>query len=268
MPQLGTDGSYFAIRDPELGRIEVRVHSHPEDGIVEASALRREGSVLCARFGEDAADLLSAGEQVVGPLDAGLDPDLPKRLRNTDRRGLRDARSETRVEPATQHKRYPEPTLRRSPRPPEPSPSPGLDLRDDERPLRCSSVGQLTGALLGRAQRPMYLDDTRERAFQGLNSLRRETVHRNPNSSMVAISLSVRAAACTSGTASRPPVPSPRRMSRSRSASSSRHSRTIRAPASAERWPAMTYPTECDARARATSAAEFETTPSRRTGTP
>src|SRR5215203_963985 len=103
MPQLGTDGSYFAIRDPELGRIEVRVHSHPEDGIVEASALRREGSVLCARFGEDAADLLPAGEQVVGPLDAGLDPDLPERLRYPDRRRLGDAGSEGRVERGAQH---------------------------------------------------------------------------------------------------------------------------------------------------------------------
>src|SRR5829696_8084032 len=112
MAQFGTDGGDLAVPDAEVLRVEVGVHAHPQDDIVEASFLRRIRGVSRARFGKNAADLLPVCEQVVRPLDAGLDPDLPERLRNPDRRRLGDARSETRAEPGTQHEGYPEPALR------------------------------------------------------------------------------------------------------------------------------------------------------------
>jgi hypothetical protein len=52
---------------------------------------------------------------------------------------------------------------------PEPSPSPLLDPRNDERSVRRSGTGELAATLLGRGQRIVHLDHARERATQAFD---------------------------------------------------------------------------------------------------
>jgi hypothetical protein len=62
----------------------------------------------------------------------------------------------------------------------EPPASPGLDLRYDQRPVRRSGMGQLTGALLRRAQGPVHLDNTGERTLQGFDGSLVQRLNQRP----------------------------------------------------------------------------------------
>src|SRR4051812_44631340 len=233
MSQLRTESSNLAVRNVQVFGVEVGVNADAEYYEVEATI---DGS----GFGEDATDLATGrlawlyDEQVVRPLYPDLCPEVPERLRDAYGGGLGNTGRDMDRYLWSEHEREPEPARRRAPSAPEPSPAALLGLGDHERPMWSTHTGQRTRPLLGRADLLVEVHLLRQWAPGVLDSSQAQPAHPIPISPIVATPPSTRAAAWTTGTARRPPVPSPRRICRSRIGSRPRCPSATAAPGSTE----------------------------------